>query len=262
MDKIASARAVDISISVVSHLQAGLVFNLLSDISKFCDTSSIEVILTLNLPETLPFELETYDFPIKVLKNSSPLGFASNHNQASGSANGKYFCVLNPDVRFTNNPFTHLVNTLNDQTVGLAAPLVVNSAGEPEDSMRSFPSPLEILGKVFGRASATHIPDSGVFASPDWVAGMFMLFRHELFSKIGGFDACYFLYYEDVDICARLRLEGYQVVVCRNSTVVHEAQRVSHRNLRYLKWHLSSMLRFFFSPVYRKLRMRINSIKG
>ena len=254
MDKIAGLRVADISISVVSHLQAGLVSNLLSDISKFCDTSSVEVILTLNLPEVLPFDQETYDFPIRVLKNPSPLGFSANHNQAFKSAHGKYFCVLNPDVRLANDPFTVLINTLDDQSIGLAAPLVVNAAGEPEDSMRSFPSPLEILGKLFGRDSAMHVTDSGALAFPDWVAGMFMLFRREVFSQVGGFDTRYFLYYEDVDICARLRLEGYRVAVCCNVPVVHEAQRASHRNFRYLKWHLSSILRFFSSSVYRQLR--------
>jgi N-acetylglucosaminyl-diphospho-decaprenol L-rhamnosyltransferase len=74
-----------------------------------------------------------------------------------------------------------------------------------------------------------------------------------------GFDERYFLYYEDVDLCGRLCLAGLRVVVCPDSQVVHHAQRSSRRSLKYLRWHLASMLRFFLSPVYRQLKARRRS---
>jgi len=82
------------------------------------------------------------------------------------------------------------------------------------------------------------------------VAGMFMLIPTKIFQRIGGFDERYFLYYEDVDLCARLRVSGHVVRFCPNARVVHEARRQSHRSLRYLRWHITSMLRFFFSSAY------------
>jgi len=89
---------------------------------------------------------------------------------------------------------------------------------------------------------------------PDWVGGMFMLFRRSVFESLHGFDERYYLCYEDVDICARLKLSNLQTVLCSSSPIVHHAQRSSHSNIRYLRWHLLSMLRFFSSPVYRQLR--------
>jgi hypothetical protein len=83
--------------------------------------------------------------------------------------------------------------------------------------------------------------------SPDWVAGMFMLFRNELFREIGGFDERYFLYYEDVDLCFRLRQHGYDVVLVPDARAAHFAQRQSHRNPRYLLWHVRSLVRFLLS---------------
>jgi GT2 family glycosyltransferase len=80
--------------------------------------------------------------------------------------------------------------------------------------------------------------------SPDWIAGMFMLFRSELFREVGGFDERYFLYYEDVDLCFRLRQHGYEVILVPDARAVHFAQRQSHRNLRYLLWHVRSLVRF------------------
>jgi len=58
---------------------------------------------------------------------------------------------------------------------------------------------------------------------PDWAGGMFLLFPRTLFEGLGGFDERYFLYYEDVDICARLTLLGRRVVLCPRARVVHHA---------------------------------------
>ena len=80
---------------------------------------------------------------------------------------------------------------------------------------------------------------------PDWAAGMFMLFRSDAFRRVNGFDENYHLYYEDVDICARLRAAGLCVVVDPRAQVVHFGGRRSHREMRYLRWHLASMMRFF-----------------
>ncbi|MBU3647330.1 MAG: glycosyltransferase [Limnohabitans sp.] len=92
--------------------------------------------------------------------------------------------------------------------------------------------------------------------APDWVAGLFMLFRSETFARLKGFDARYFLYYEDVDLCARLSLSGLRVALSPEVTVVHLAQRSSHHNFKYFRWHVVSMLKFFLSGSYWRLLWR------
>lgn len=248
--------AAGISISVVSHAQIGLVADLVRDIDEHCKDSALELILTLNLDETLPFASDSFSFPIKVIRNATPIGFAANHNQAFTYTAGRYFCVMNPDIRLNNNPFPMLCECLKNQAVGVVAPLVLGMNGEIEDSARYFPSPLKILCKVVDKCinSDYAVWDTPVY--PDWVGGMFMLLPRCIFERLDGFDSRYFLYYEDVDICARLRLQGYEVVLCPEARVIHHAQRSSHRNFRYLRWHLRSMTRFFFSSVYCRLQCR------
>lgn len=256
MAKITQAGAAKISISVVSHGQIVLIADLLADINQYCGDSALELILTLNLDEVLPFAPDSFSFPIKIIRNAQPLGFGANHNQACRKASGMFFCVLNPDIRFENNPFPPLMACLNSANVGVAAPMVVNPQGEIEDSARHFPSPLKILCKVFGKCKGSDYELHGQTIAPEWVGGMFMLFKSEIFKQVNGFDARYFLYYEDVDLCARLRLSGYEVLLCPQAKVVHHAQRSSHRNLKYLRLHLSSMARFFCSFVYWRLQYR------
>lgn len=242
-----------ITVSIVSHLQSNLVKVLLDDIQKCCKTYPLNVLLTLNLPESLSFNLGDYTFPITVLSNHIPQGFAANHNQAFLNSDDSFFCVLNPDVRLNEDPFHALIACIENQKIGIVAPLVINSEGQVEDSARHFPTPLKIMCKVFGRCKGSDYVIKSDCIYPDWVGGMFMLFPRDIFKKLDGFDEKFFLYYEDVDLCARLRLIGYEVALTPATRVIHEARRSSHKNLRYLKLHLSSMIRFFCSCVFFQL---------
>lgn len=253
MEKIADRMATDISLSVVSHSQIELVKDLLDDLESHCAESCFEVILTLNLEEKLPFDLSEFSYPIKVIRNTMPLGFGANHNQAFKHASGRYFCVVNPDIRLTNNPFSQLLAGLGDPTHGVVAPAVFGKEGAMEDSARHFPSPLKILCKALGGCGDSEYVIKNQPIYPDWVGGMFMMFPYRIFEVLGGFDERYFLYYEDVNLCGRLILLGYKVVLYPNSQVIHTAQRSSHRNMQYFRWHLSSMIRFFLSSVYWRL---------
>jgi GT2 family glycosyltransferase len=222
---------------------------LLDDFALHC-RSNVEILLTQNLPEAEP---DRQAFPLRVIRNTVARGFAANHNAAFDQARGSYFCVLNPDIRMPSDPFPELVHVLADPQAGVAAPLIVNAAGMMEDSARPFPTVGQILEKAIGRQPARYYDIGGSIMSPDWVAGMFMLFRTDTFRQLGGFDSSYHLYYEDVDLCARLRAVGYDVRLCPATRVVHHARRESRRNLRYFTWHLSSMLRWFLSRQSRYL---------
>jgi GT2 family glycosyltransferase len=233
-----------VSISVVSHGHGGLVASLLADIAARVATP-VEVILTLNLRESLPFGPARFAFPLRIVENTTPKGFAANHNAAFLLAQGEFYCVLNPDIRIEADPFPELLRCLDDRSVGVAAPLIRNPAGAIEDSARRFPTPTSILRKAFhyGAGSDYAIKNENLY--PDWVAGMFMIFRCEAFGSLGGFDERYFLYYEDVNLCARFTLAGKRVALCPSAFAVHDARRESLRNLRYARWHLSSMMRYF-----------------
>ncbi len=233
-----------ISLSIVSHGQAGLVAMLLSDIATHC-AMPLEVILTLNFAEPLPFDIADFPFPVKVICNEKRKGFGANHNAAFGHAAAEYFCVLNPDIRIGADPFPDLIDVLKDQSVGVVAPLIVNPAGQIEDSARRFPTPMRILRKAFfGSSGPDYVADNDLLY-PDWIAGMFMVLRSAAFRSVCGFDEGYFLYYEDVDLCWRLRNKQWRAALLTSVRAAHDARRTSHRNWRYLRWHSASMLRFF-----------------
>lgn len=234
-----------LTLSIVSHQQARLVNDLLEDLAKFSQVN-FEVIVTVNLPEEISSKWQEYHFPIRYIKNAAPRGFAENHNAAFIESEGFYFCVLNPDVRLTRDPFLDLIKDMTQENIGLVAPCVVNVANEVQDSARKFPNfSCLIKRRLFKqRLSDYQIQHNPIY--PDWVAGMFMLFRREVFARLGGFDESYFLYCEDIDLCARLKQHGYLVLLDPNVKIIHNAQRDSHRKWKYFFWHVKSLLRYFY----------------
>jgi len=235
-----------VSISIVSHGQADLVVKLLADLQAFCLPDRIQVILTLNLDENLPFRPTDFAYDCVVVRNVRPKGFGANHNASIRHAACEFFCVLNPDMRFTSDPFSLLVDKLRDERVGAVSARVVGPGGGVEDHAREFPRLRGLLRKALAGGSGASAGMQGT-SKPDWIAGMFMLFRTALFRQIGGFDTRYFLYYEDVDLCARLRKAGYEILVDPAARVIHHARRESHRNPKYFLWHLQSVLRFLMT---------------
>jgi len=245
-----------VSISIVSHNQGDLVYRLLRDIKLVC-SYDIEVILTLNIAEKLPFQCETFPFPVRLIKNSVCKGFGENHNNAFRIAKGECFCVINPDIRLTLNPFPILMKSFEySGRVALVAPLVRGPAGDIEDSARRFLTPLTVLIRVITRRCKSDYVINEMQLSPDWVAGMFMLFPSEVYLEMGGFDERYFMYLEDVDLCARVKLIGKIVVLNPAVSVIHDARRQSRKSPKYFGWHLRSMIRFFCSRVFFSILLR------
>jgi len=202
-----------------------------------------QIIFTCNIPEFISLPENNR---LLILKNEEPAGFARNHNRAFRYCNQPYFCPLNPDIELRDNPFSPLLATMAQTGASVVGPLVLNPQGVVEDSMRRFPTPISLLLKACG-ASKQDYSVEVLRKNPyvDWIAGMFLVFRSADFHRLQGFDERFFLYYEDVDICARTWKTGMKVAVCPSVTVMHDARRTSHHNFKYLRWHLASMLRYF-----------------
>lgn len=242
-----------LTVSVVVHNQAEIAKQLLGDISDLGDKLSAEIIFTVNTDEPLPFATRNYHHSIKVIRNETPKGFGANHNFAFNHSRGQYFCVLNPDIRLVGNPFDTLIACLNDSKAGVVAPRIVNPNGGIENSARRFPTPFSILLKAIANSSMIDYQQDEYPYETDWVGGMFMLFPKDCFRRMGGFDERYFLYYEDVDLCARMKMAHCSAILCPQVTAVHDPRCDSHHNLQYMRWHLRSMFRFFTSKGFLKL---------
>ena len=230
-----------ITASIVSHGHGEMVAGLAEDLLACPEVSRI--VITQNIPEEVAYP---GDQRLVVRRNDVLRGYGANHNAALADATTPFVCVLNPDIRLQGNPYPVLLRAFDDKSVALTAPKIVGPDGATEDSARRFPTVVSLAAKVFGGDDGTYSDSSVSMIHPDWLAGMFLLLRREAFAMVGGFDEEFYLYYEDVDLCWRLRRAGYQIVQDRTVVVTHDARRESRRSLRFAKWHLTSMVRYLF----------------
>lgn len=237
-----------IAVSVISHRHGVLVETLVSELIGFAEVSRI--IVTCNLPESLHLP---GDPRIQRIDNRQSRGFGANHNAAFAICDSPYFCPINPDISFSGNPFPALLGAMRTTGAALSAPKVVDPVGRLEDSARRFPTLASLARKaLLGGGNDYAEPMAGSLPfSPDWVAGMFMLFDSQAYARLSGFNETYHLYYEDVDICVRLWRQQMRLIVVPGVQVTHEARRDSRKNLRFMRWHAHSMIRYLVTQSTR-----------
>ncbi len=167
---------------------------------------------------------------IKLIQSPTNLGFGRANNLGAAQASGEYLLLLNPDTVIDEaHSIEYLVDALLENSkIGLMAPLVVEPRKNKQVvARRSYPSQryLKHTKKL------KNLP--GQIA---WVLGACMLIKRDLFSQINGFDADYFLYGEDIDICLRIRLAGYVIGFTDAVKITHVSGASEIGADSYEKW--------------------------
>ena len=241
------------TISIVSHGHGVLLCDLLADLQRQERINQFLILLTLNIQTD---KINVRDYPLldlQIIENEESKGFGANHNYAFGMACGPIFCVLNPDIRISGSqalmdliaPFSS-----NDQ-LALCAPTVLSPKGDVEDSVRHNLSLFSVLIRYLGSRAPIQPRELITQGKPFyWFAGMFLVIRAADFRDAGGFNEKFFLYCEDYDLCAKFYLAGKVLSYLPQVEVIHAAQRKSHRSLTHLRWHISSLIKVWFSKEF------------
>lgn len=239
-------------LSVVSHGQGHLVRNLLGDLRQQVGVK-FNIVVTLNFPESEEFLEEFSDLAIQVVRNKDRKGFGANHNAAFRFCQHKWFVVLNPDIRIpAGRTLADLVLAKTGEIVSasMVAPEVVNSAGALEDAVRRNLTPWSLLRRVLRGEKTQRDKDALESKGFCWYAGMALAIDSSAYRSVGGFDERLFLYCEDYDLCARMFRAGLKLSRNDRARFIHDAQRDSRRSLKYLRMHLTSLLKVWTSSIF------------
>jgi N-acetylglucosaminyl-diphospho-decaprenol L-rhamnosyltransferase len=171
-------------------------------------------------------------FPdVTVIAAGGNLGFARANNIGIRATGGEHVLLLNPDTVVPAGAVDALVARLDaDSTIAAVGPRLVDAAGRAELSFGSLYSPWTEAGRKLTLAldargvglvrgwidRATRTP-----REPQWLTGACLLVRRAAGDAVGWFDERYFMYAEDVDLCAALRAAGGRVVFVPDVEVVH-----------------------------------------
>ena len=215
-----------------------------------------ELIIVDNSPDDI-LRLLCGDFDgVSYFFTGKNLGFGAGHNNgfSARSMDSDVHLIINPDIRFDADDMKACIQWLamNDD-IALATPRILNPDGTLQYAVREIPTPLTLMKRrlnIFSIFDGFIRQDEWRNVSLDEVTdipfahGAFLMFKSEVFEKLGGFDEHFFMYMEDADIFIRAKMYG-RTVMQPAFSVVHEHRRASSRNFRLFRYHLVSAFRFF-----------------
>jgi len=210
-----------------------------------------ELVLVENLPGSVR------GAPARVLRNERPLSFARNVNQGIEATSGDLVLVSNPDAV----PEPDAVATLrafmeSHPRAGIAGPQLRWPDGRWQPSRRRFPTvtgtlvrrtPLRWLAGTYAQRAHYHLDERHTEpVEADWLLGAFLLLRREMLDELGGFDAGFRMYGEDIDLAYRAAHAGWERWYVPAAVVTHDYAAVVDRRFftRHTWWHLRGMARF------------------
>jgi GT2 family glycosyltransferase len=218
--------AVDVTVIVLSWNTKELTLRAMAAIDAACAPLRARAICVDNASVDGSAAAVRDAFPAAtVIENPRNLGFARGNNVALPHAAGRTVMFLNSDTEAAPGSIAHVVAYLDAHPgVGVASPPLIGTDGLAQRTAWGFPNawamlhqhtPLGWLG--VGRRSSARQRDVGRgiptgFVGPvDVVAGAALAIRRDLCERLKGFDPRYPFYFEDIDLCARVKALGFEV---------------------------------------------------
>jgi GT2 family glycosyltransferase len=223
------------------------------------DEASFEVLVVENASQDGSGDMVERCFPwVRLMRQTSNLGFTGGHNLALANRRGRHGMLLNSDTMVHPGALAALLAFLRRHPqAGIVGPKLLNPDGSLQYSCRRFPNPVAALfrntfvGRLFPNNRFTrdylmqdwpHDQEREV----DWVSGAALLLRREALDQTGPLDDTLFMYCEDVDICKRAWNAGWKVCYVPQAVITHAIGRSTDQivDRSIVRFH-RSMFRYY-----------------
>lgn len=228
----------DLSIIIVSYKGWERLTKCLEALNSFTGKNfSSEVIVVDNKSgdETI-YKIEEQFSKFRFIHNEINGGFANGCNLGGKNARGEFLLFLNPDTVASESEVEKLLKTAKQNPAfSILSCRQVNENGRESIASGPFPQFFNLTGfqrAIFGNLKSEVGSQKSEVSFPDWISGSVVLIRKELFQKIRGFDEDFWMYFEDVDLCRRVRNIPGEIAFCRNITIEHNHGGSSRINLK------------------------------
>lgn len=160
----------------------------------------------------------------KIILYDQNLGFAKAVNIGLKNSSGKYILLLNPDTKISAEAISKMLDYYeNHSDAGIVAPKLISKNNVVQKSVRKFPNIIGAFKEyILGQKGEYDFYLPTKTCSVDVVVGACMLIKTDLFINLGGMNEKYFLYYEDIDLCRKVKKAGFKVYFLPEVEVFHE----------------------------------------
>jgi len=203
--------------------------------------------------------LHALDVSCTILTGHGNIGYGRGHNLAIERVESRYHLVLNPDIDLDRDALVRALDFFDAHSdAGLLTPWIGDEQGRQQFLCRRYPTLLDLFvrgflpgswRRLFARRLSRYemrdlINDRDIVWDPPIVSGCFMFFRTSVLKKLAGFDARYFLYFEDYDLS--LRAHGVaRVVYAPAVRVLHHGGGASRKGSAHIRMFAASAYKFF-----------------
>jgi len=262
-----------LSICIVNYYTEEQIKRLLESISLYRPECLHEVIIVDNGDSMQQLKELKEDFGewIHILSPQQNIGYGAAQNRAAKKAVGEYLLLLNPDIEVEEGSLDRLIHLAETMApFGVIGPQLIHPDGTLQDSFRRFPRFRDLFSKRLGidrffKKSMDHylMNDKSMNkpTTADWLVGAAMLMKRSTFLEQGGFDERFFLFFEDTDLCRRLKASDLDVWYVPNATFLHSQKRLSERGFWPLSktfWiHLHSACKYYWKWIGMKEKRRL-----
>jgi hypothetical protein len=227
---------IKLSIIIINYNGGEYLYKCLSSLYSSDQNLTFETIVVDNNSEDGSPAMIANNFPDAVLiRNSENLGFAKGNNIGISRSCGQYILLLNSDTVVLGNALKNLADYLDTHPdVAIVSPRLVYPDFTDQGVARTFPTPMNalfgrrtLLARLFpnNRYSKKYIvsqkDNSNNPFEVDWVSGACLMVRRSIIDEIGPLDDDFFMYWEDLEFCYRVKMKGWKVVCIPSETVIH-----------------------------------------
>ncbi len=171
---------------------------------------------------------------LKYIPSKVNIGYGAGINLGAKQAKGDYIFILNPDTIFESNVISNLlIKIKKDKNIAIVAPILYTTENKIMEQGARDLTPLRAIfqlsfikkiwpGNPFGRNYWVRKWKANSLNKVDNVPGTAFLIRKDIFDRVGGFDEKYFLYFEEFDLCKRVRKLGYRLYIDSSSKLIHK----------------------------------------
>jgi len=226
-----------------------------------------ELLVVANIAGSVPAKLPP---GTRVVQNERPVSFAANANVGAAHTEHELVLIVNPDAIAEPDAVAILRTFMEEHPrCGAAGPRMLYNDGSWQASRRSFPT---IGGTIVRRTPLRKLfpplkwqrrhyllderPEEPV--QTDTMLGAFLMLRRAMLDEIGGWDAGFRMYCEDIDLNYRAAKAGWERWYVPAAVVHHEYAAVIDKRFltRHTIWHARAMLRFLRKHPERLLALR------
>jgi len=238
---------IELSIIIVNYQSAIYLKKCIASVFDRVRNISFEIIVVNNSRDAINGISD-----IKIIDAKENLGFGNGQNLGAKNASGKILWLLNADTEVLSEDIRGIMKEVDG--TGVVGPKLLDNSGETQSwSAGVEPTFWDLVKNNLGIKASQKIWQSPKKREADWVSGTSLFIRKDVFQKLGGFDEKFFMYFEDIDLCKRVREAGYKVIYFPEFTIRHFGGK-SFENSELQKKYYYQSQDYYFEKHFGKFK--------